>query len=106
MDNPDASPSDDPDGDGQNNRFEYFADTQPNNAASLFRLSIARVPAQPTHKDIIFSPRHPHRQYEVQFGDNLQSGIFAPLVGTTTDNGLEHTVTDLNATGPSEYLPR
>lgn len=104
IDNPDAQPGDDPDGDGQNNRFEYFADTDPDNSLSLFQLWIERVPAQPTHKDIVFTPRHPHRQYRVQFRNNFESGAFAPLLGTaTSDSGLERTVTDLNATGPSKY---
>lgn len=102
--NPNAAPGNDPDGDGQNNHFEYFADTNPNNSLSLFQLSIARVPAQPTHKDIIFRPRHPHRSYEVQFRNNFETGSFAPLLGTSTsDAGLQRTVTDLNATGASKF---
>lgn len=99
LDNPLAGPGNDPDADGQNNLFEYYATTHPMDAASLFRLWIARVEGRPLYKNITFSPRSPTRQYEVQYKTDLTTGTFAPLgSSSTTDNGLERTVTDENAT--------
>jgi hypothetical protein len=104
LNNPDGLGSADPDGDGQNNLFEYTAGTVPTDAASRFRLRIDRVVGQPDRKNIVFSPRFPTRTYTVQFRDNLSTGSFASLAGiTTTDNGTERTVTDLNATGFSKF---
>jgi hypothetical protein len=102
--NPNARPLLDPDGDGQNNYFEYFADTNPTNALSKFNLSIALVLGSPTQKDIIFSPRWPIRVYDVQYRDNLTSSLWGPLTGTTTnDVATTRTVRDLNATGDTKF---
>ena len=104
LNNPNAGPTNDPDGDGQNNFFEYTAGTIPIDALSKFNLSIAQVFGQPNQKNVVFSPRFPNRTYAVQFRTNLISGSFAPLGGTTiTDLGTERTVTDLNATGASKF---
>ena len=104
LDNPAAGPARDPDGDGQNNVFEYTAGTDPTSALSRFNLAIARVPGEPDQENIIFSPRFPSRTYTVQFRDSLSGGLFAPLGGTTTnDVGPERTVTDLNATGLAKF---
>ena len=99
LNNPRAGPTNDPDGDNQNNRFEYIAGTNPNDAASRFRLSIELVPGQPTRKNLVFSPRLADRTYTAQFKLDLGAGAFADLAGTSTsDVGPVRTVTDLNAT--------
>ncbi len=104
LNNPNAGPLNDPDGDGQNNFFEYTAGTIPIDAFSKFNLSIAQVVGQPNQKNVVFSPRFPSRTYTVQLRTNLISGSFAPLGGTTTtDLGAERTVTDLNATDTSKF---
>jgi len=94
----------DPDGDGQSNYFEYYVDTQPTNAASKFNLSIANVAAQPTRKDIIFSPRWPTRVYDVQYRDDLVLSGWGALTGSTTNDAAQvRTVRDLNATGSQKH---
>ena len=94
-----AGPENDPDGDGQNNYFEYFATSNPMDPLSLFRLRIQTVEGRPTHRKIIFSPRSPAREYQVEYKLDLAAGAFAPLAGgTVSDNGDERTVTDENAT--------
>ena len=97
-----AVPAADPDGDGQNNSFEFAAGLSPNDAASRFSLSIESVPGQPAGKRVTFSPRFPDRDYSVQYCDNLAAGSFTTLVNSVeTDSGFERTVLDLNATSPS-----
>jgi len=104
LNNPNATPTADPDGDGQNNLFEYIAGTNPTDPLSTFQFSIAPVAGQPGQQNLIFSPRFPSRSYTVQFRDDLSAGSFAPLLGTATaDNGAQRTVTDLNATGASRF---
>jgi len=104
LNNPNAAPTADPDGDGQNNLFEYIAGTNPADPLSTFQLSIAPVARQPGQQNLIFSPRFSSRSYTVQFRDDLSAGSFAPLLGTATaDNGVQRTVTDLNATDASRF---
>ena len=56
LNNPNAAPLLDPDGDGQNNLFEFTAGLVPTNPLSRFLVSIAPVPGQPTH-------RHRHQRH-------------------------------------------
>ena len=99
-----ARPERDPDGDLQDNYFEYYANTEPTNAASKFSLSIANVPGQPAQKDVIFSPRFPSRIYDVHYRDNLAAALWGPLFGSlTNDAATVRTVRDLNATGNQKY---
>ena len=104
LSNPSGVGSADPDGDGQNNLFEYTAGTVPTDVSSLFQLRIDRVDGKPNRKNIVFSPRFPTRTYTVQFRDDFSSGSFSSLgATTTTDASTERTVTDLNATGFSKF---
>lgn len=104
LNNTNAGPARDPDGDGQNNRFEFVAGTTPTDAASRFNLGIASVAGQPTRRNIRFNPRFTTRSYQVEYRTNLASGSFAPLTGTlTNDAGQQRTVTDLNATNRARY---
>src|SRR5881409_3403121 len=70
LNNPNAGPTIYPDGDGQNNFYEYTAGTNPADPLSKFRFSIAQVLGQPNQKNLIFSPRFPTRTYAVQYRDN------------------------------------
>jgi hypothetical protein len=102
--NVNAFPGADPDGDGQTNGFEYVANTIPVDYESRFRLRIEAVSGQPTHKNLIFSPRYPSRTYSVYYRTNLTLGTFPALTGSSTaDNLLERTVTDLNATNQTRF---
>jgi len=104
LDNSNAGPDADPDGDGQHNLFEYVAGTIPVDGASCFRLRVENVDGQPTHKHIIFSPRYPSRTYTVHSRLEVETGTFDPLPHTaTSDNELERTVTDLDATDPTRF---
>lgn len=97
--NPAAAPMADPDGDGQNNQFEFGAGINPLDPASRFTLSIASVPGQPAQKRILFSPCFPDRAYSVEY--SLSGGSFTGLTDAlTTDNGRERTVIDPHATDP------
>jgi hypothetical protein len=50
------------------------------------------------------SPRQPTRTYVPLLKASLEPGSFATLSGTTTsDNGLERTVTSLNATNATRF---
>jgi hypothetical protein len=99
-----AAPTADPDGDGQNNLFEFTAGLVPNNAQSRFALRITPVAGQPTQQKIIFNPLVSGRTYTVTFRPDLTTGTWTTLTGTSqSDNGAERTVTDLNATGGRKF---
>lgn len=100
-----AGPKDDPDGDGQDNRFEHVAGVEPTNAASRFVLRIATVPGQPGERRLIFRPRWPDRAYTPEFRTNLAAGTGWQTLETTTvsDDGTERTVTDLDANAPAKF---
>ena len=101
--NPLAAPGLDPDGDGQNNLFEFTAGLIPTDPASMFHLRIAPVPGQPSRKKVIFSPRLDGRTYIVESRLTL-GGAWQPLTSSTqSDNGAERTVTDLDATGVKKF---
>lgn len=103
-DNPQAGPAKDPDGDNQDNRFEYIAGIVPTDPTSRFVLRIEPVPGLPGKADLIFGPCLADRTYTVTATTNPGSGVFTPLGSTlTTNNGQERTVTDLNATGPAKF---
>ena len=95
--NPNAAPTADPDGDGQNNLLEYLAGTNPTNAASAFTLSL-------TGKTVSFAPVTTGRTYSVEFATNLTTKIFTPLTGgTTVDNGTTRSVTDNSPINSARY---
>ncbi len=104
VNNPSAASTADPDGDGQNNQFEYTTGVSPTNAASLFVLRIESVATQPRRKRLIFSPRWSDRIYTPEFRTNFATGSYAPLIGIfTTDNGTERAITDVNAVQPVKF---
>jgi hypothetical protein len=96
--NANAGPLLDPDGDRQNNLFEYTAGLNPNSDASRFTLRLATVPDQPGQKKVIFDPLVAGRSYTVLTSPNLTNGSWIPLAGSTSsDNGSQRTITDTSA---------
>ena len=97
--------SDDASGTGQNNLFKYVADLDPTNPASVFRLRIEGATDQPTQKRLIFSPRWETRTYVPLFCTDLLSGVWWTNLpsSSTSDNGAERTVTDLDASGNGKF---
>ena len=94
-----AAPAKDPDGDDQNNLFEFIAGLIPTSAVSRFQLDI-----QPVPRRLVFSPRLTDRTYTVQWTLNPATGPWATLTGaTTSDTGSVRTVTDPGATSPRKY---
>src|SRR5260370_958956 len=75
---PNAAPTADPDGDGQNNLFEYIAGTDPTDPLAKFQFSIAPVAGQPGQQNLNFSPRFPSPPYTVQSPHDLSAGSFPP----------------------------
>lgn len=103
-DNSNAFPNADPDGDGQDNRFEFTAGLVPTDASSRFMLSISAVSGQPTQKSLVFSPLVAGRTYVLEFRTDLAADAWAPLSGTSqSDDGAQRTVIDLNATGAKKF---
>ena len=105
LDNPDAAPAEDPDGDGQNNKFEFAAGLVPTDPLSRFLFRIEPVPGFPNKKNLVFSPRFVTRTYTVLTAPSLGTGItWQPLAGgIVQDNGNERTVTDPDATNAQEF---
>lgn len=102
--NPNAGPLVDPDHDGHNNHFEFTAGIVPTDPHSVFRFRIAPVPGQPGQKNLIFSPRLADRTYIVRASTLSPAGTFLPLgSSSSSDNGTERTVTDLNAGGARKF---
>lgn len=101
---PNGMASADPDGDGQNNRYEEMVGSIPTDGNSYFRFRIEPVPGQATQMRLIFSPRVGGRTYAVQARGDAGSGAFADLVSfSVLDAGLERAVTDLDATGTNKF---
>ena len=101
--NPAAGPLLDPDGDGQNNRFEWIAGLIPTNANSAFKLSIVRNAGNAT---LLFGPTVAGRTYTVKYGfDFLDVPNWLTLAGgITTDIGNQRTVIDTTApASPKKY---
>lgn len=102
--NPDAAPLLDPDGDGQNNAFEFTAGLVPTHALSYFSFSVGPVPNQPGQTQIVFDPIVTGRNYTVMTSLDLSQGSWNPLSGSaTSDRGTERTVTDPAVSGTGKF---
>jgi hypothetical protein len=97
-DNPLAAPGADPDGDTQNNAFEFTAGLIPTDPLSRFLLRVEPVAGQPAQKRLIFSSRFEDRTYDILTSTTLAPDSWSALTGgTVSDNGTERTVTDTTA---------
>jgi hypothetical protein len=95
FDNPAAAPTIDPDGDEQDNFFEFLAKVDPTDPFSHFTFCLQPTPGQPSKRDVLFFPVFGDRTYTVMVGSDLAPGNFTPLTGSTiSNNGSERTVTD------------
>lgn len=104
FDSLDAAPGADPDGNGQDNWFEYLAGTVPTNSASGFRLEIAPVAGEPQQMALRFSPVRADRVYVVEFRTDLTQGGYAPLESVeVADEGEWRVVTDLEAVEAAKF---
>ena len=100
--NPDAGPLLDPDGDGQDNRFEFAAGLAPTDLASRFVVSIGTPPGQSSQRRIVFSPLVAGRTYTVTASTNLADwGALGSY--TISDDGPDRIVTDLDAGAPAKF---
>ena len=99
-----AAPTQDPDGDGQNNLFEFTAGLIPTDATSFFRVQIESVAGFNTQNKLIFSPRFNDRTYTIKTSTSLLNGSWISLTGgTVSDIGTERTITDTSATEPRKF---
>lgn len=97
LNNPDASPTADPDHDQQDNAFEETAGTLPGDPASRFLFSIQPHPSLPAHVQLLLSPRYPDRIYTVRWAEDLSgTPVWNDLPGAVSmsDNGDLRTITD------------
>ena len=101
--NPAAGPLLDPDGDGQNNRFEWIAGLIPTDSNSAFKLSIV---GSFQGANLIFGPTVAGRTCTVKYGFDFAdvSNWLTISGGIVSDIGNLRTVTDTNAPlGPRKY---
>ena len=104
QDNPLAAPLLDPDGDGQNNSFEFTAGLVPTDPLSRFSLTIAPVPGEPGQKELVFDPIVGGRSYTVMTSTSMAPGSWSPLVGgIEVDDGDQRSVTDPSAGETSKF---
>ena len=94
----DGAPTADPDGDGQNNLFEFTAGVGPNDALSRFHWRVEEDPDTPGQNRIVFSPRFGDRTYNVETSTTLQESEWIDFDfkkgGSVNDDGDERTVID------------
>jgi hypothetical protein len=95
LNNPNAGPLMDPDGDGQNNQFEFAAGLIPTDAMSRFLLRVEPVAGQPGQQRLVFSPRFDGRTYNILTSTTLATDSWSALTGgIVSDNDNERSVTD------------
>ena len=105
LDNPLAGPAMDPDGDGQDNKFEEIAGLVPTDPLSRLWLRILADPDEATWRQLVFHPVVAGRSYRILSSTTLAANSWAPLPGSppTADNGDERTITDTSATEPKKF---
>ncbi len=96
--------SDDASGSGQSNLFKYAAGLDPTHGAAVFRVRIEDMPGQSPLKQLVFGPCLSDRTYTVLSCNNLAVGNWSvPVTSTSTDNGSERTVSNLDTTGGTMF---
>ena len=90
-----AADSADPDGDGRTNFDEYVSDTDPNNPASLFKITQVEM----IGGDFVVSfPSSLGRTYTVERSYSLESGSWVALPGEISGTGETISITDTDPT--------
>lgn len=102
--NPLAGPTQDADGDGQNNLFEFTAGLVPTDATSAFRVVIEPAPETPGRVRLSFSPVWLDRIYEVKAKAALTDPTWLPLseFSAVDEPGLRR-VTDNDPRGAQKF---
>lgn len=104
LENPAAAPHADPDGDGQNNTFEYVAGLVPIDPDSRFHLTLSPLIGPPAQPQLSFGPLVQDRTYTVSSSPDLTGDSWTTLSDSTTiDHGTERTVTDTQATAVRRF---
>ena len=104
LNNPEADPAKDPDGDQQNNQFEHIAGLIPTDAGSVFSVQMVAVSGSSAQQAIVFGPTVSGRSYTVKSNEFLDSGTWLPLAASTTsDDGTERTVIDTGSTATTQF---
>lgn len=103
--NPQGAASFISDGSGLTNLFKFTAGLVPNDSTSRFVMNSSSVPNQSGQMSIVISPCLPDRIYTVKASPTLGSGaVWSDLTSfSTSDNGAERTITDLDATGARKF---
>jgi hypothetical protein len=103
----DGAPTADPDGDGQNNLFEFTAGVEPNDALSRFHWRVEEDPLISGQSRIVFSPRFVDRKYKLKTSTTLQESEWIDFDFTTggrvNDDGDERTVIDPDTSSASKF---
>ena len=92
--NPQGTADADPDGDSQNNRFEFTAGLHPRDAASRFNLAISSTPGYPAWKSLEFTPRFDTRDYLIFRSDSPAGPWQSISPALLFDQGSVRTVID------------
>ena len=85
-DNAEAMAFADPDGDRQNNQFEYVAGTVPTNASSLLEFTIQPSSSPAGQIDLSFRPWTGGRIYSLLAGTDPSAGALTPIATAFTNN--------------------
>jgi hypothetical protein len=97
-------PEGDDDGDGNSNYLEFVAGLVPNNAGSVFKISVSSVPGQPSQRAIVMSPIISGRTYTVKSSESLSPPTWISLSNpAVSDAGNVRTVTDTAATDAKKF---
>jgi uncharacterized repeat protein (TIGR02543 family) len=100
----DGAPTADPDGDGQNNLFEFIAGVLPDDARSRFHWRVEEDPLNSGQSRIVFSPRFADRTYNLKSSTTLQASDWINFTGSSViDDGNERTVTDSDTSDTSKF---
>ena len=99
LDNPDAAPDQDPDGDQQTNAFENLAGIDPTDSSSFFKVRIEQDAESPNKRKILFSPFFADRTYTLLATPNLMNTFIEvnDVTSSNTGNGGEAEITDVSA---------
>ena len=99
-----GAPTADPDGDGQNNLFEFIAGVVPNDALSHFHWRVEEDPLNSGQSRIVFSPRFGDRTYNLKTSTTLQASDWIDFTGgSVIDDGDERTVIDPDTSDASKF---